>query len=492
MKLKLLLHVCVILAISFLPYMTVEAPHAKESISIEQLTTQLTQLVENEPLLKGATIGISVRHAFSGDVLYARNSNVRLTPASNMKLFTAQAALQLLGENYRFTTEVLTDGHVKKGTLYGNVFLKGKGDPTLLQTDLETIVETLQKAGIEKIEGNVIGDDSWFDDVRHSIDLPWSDEQEYYGAGVSALSLAPDSDYDTGTVLLEVMPNKKVGGKARVTVTPKTKYVTIQNDIKTVAAEEEKDITVERKHGTNVITLSGTIPVNARKDKEWVAVWEPTLYAVDVFHESLTGHGIEVSGNERRGTTPKNATLLAEHHSMPLKELLIPFMKLSNNVHAEVLVKEMGKVKAGEGSWNQGLAVMKHELQALGIDVNTLITRDGSGISHVNAIPANEISRLLFVAQQQKWFPAFQSSLPVSGFHEKMVGGTLRYRLTDPSAIGRVYAKTGTLTSVSSLAGYVKTDSGEDLIFSIVLNGLLDEWEGKNLEDKIVMALLKM
>jgi len=176
---------------------------------------------------------------------------------------------------------------------------------------------------------------------------------------------------------------------------------------------------------------------------------------------------------------------------MPLSELMIPFMKLSNNGHAEVLVKEMGKVVHGEGSWEKGLEVMAAELSRFGIDTSTLVLRDGSGISHANLIPANQITKLLFMAEKEEWFPVFQRSLPVAGVKDRMIGGTMRNRLKEKNLKNRVAAKTGTLTGVSTLAGYVETSSGETLIFSIMLNNLLDDREGRKVEDRIVRMLAR-
>lgn len=452
--------------------------------------TRLQSVITEDPLLKGAIAGISIRSTTTGDILYSYNGETSLTPASSFKLFTATAALATLGQNYTYLTEVSTDGKWnEKGVVKGNLYLKGRGDPTLTVKDLNILAKQLRKKGIRTIAGDVIADDTWYDKVRYSIDLPWSDESAYYGAQISALTVSPDKDYDAGTMIVQVIPSKK-GKKPKTTLSPNTDYMVIHNKSITTEPGSNETLKITRGHGKNELVIEGTIPEDGSITKEWISVWDPTKYTVDLFKKELEREGIHVKGDCYIGKAPDKTLEIVSHKSEPLSEILIPFLKLSNNTIAEMLVKEMGKVTQNLGSWEAGLETEKRTLTQLGINIHNMVFRDGSGISHLNTTQANTITQLLYRAQLQDWFPVFYKALPVAGEKEKLIGGTLRNRMTSPPLKHKVIAKTGTLTNVSSISGYMQTKSGENVIFSIVLNHLQNDEEGKIVENKILSIML--
>ncbi|MET7537401.1 D-alanyl-D-alanine carboxypeptidase/D-alanyl-D-alanine endopeptidase [Streptomyces sp. NPDC055059] len=445
-----------------------------------------------DPSMEGGAASVVVADANSGDILYQHNPTGRLMPASNTKLLTSTAATELLGTGYRFTTDVLGDGRRRGSVLDGDLYLRGTGDPTALAKDYDELAAQVAASGVKSVSGRLVADDTAFDSQRLGRSWAADDESSYYSAQISALSVAPDTDYDTGTVIVEASPGAKAGDKPKITVTPRTHYVDIDVQATTVAAGGDDSLTVERQHGTNTVTVSGTVPVGGDTTKEWVTVWEPTGYAASVFRDALAAHGVKVSGGTKLGrATPKGAVRLATHDSMPLKDLLIPFLKLSNNMHAEILTKAMGAKATGRaGSWDDGLAAISGYLKGIGVDTGRLRQADGSGLSRMDNIPAGQIAKLLLAVRAEPWFGDWYKALPVACAPDRFVGGTLRSRMCGTPAALNARGKTGSLTGASALSGYVKDAGGRELVYSIVQNNYL-VGSVKPLEDAIVVTLAK-
>ncbi|WP_313894249.1 D-alanyl-D-alanine carboxypeptidase/D-alanyl-D-alanine-endopeptidase [Psychrobacillus sp.] len=419
--------------------------------------------------IKNASSSVTVRKASTGEVIYEHGSDKEITPASSLKLLTAAAALDTLGENYRFTTSVLTAGKVKNGTLNGDLYLRGRGDPTLLKKHLDSFADGLVKQGIKHVSGNLVGDDTWFDAVRLSAGILAEDEPYYYAAPISALTLSPNADYDAGSVIVEAKP--ATNGKAtKVTLTPTTNVLQVVNKSKTVPKGQKNTLKVTREVGTNKVMITGNSPIGSAGKKEWISVTNPTSYALDIFKKSLAEKGITFAASSKvtHGKAPGNARALVSRSSMPLKDLIIPFMKLSNNTHAEVLAKEMGKVKYGEGSWDAGLLVMNEYAQSIGLDYTQWKLEDASGMSYSNKTTSNQLTQLLYFVQSEPWYNTYLKGLPIAGSPDRIVGGTLRNRLNKAPAKGNILAKTGSLENIKSLAGYAKTKDGETLIFTVL------------------------
>ncbi|QTD43287.1 D-alanyl-D-alanine carboxypeptidase/D-alanyl-D-alanine-endopeptidase [Sporosarcina sp. Te-1] len=461
-----ILSLAVTIGTVFIPIM--DASEVQAASEYSNLEKSINGIM-SDSRMKAVNSSVTVRKASTGEIIYQSDADKKITPASTLKLLTSAAALDTLGEEYRFTTEVLTDGTVSKGVLNGNLYVRGQGDPTLLKADLDQFSAQLKKQGITKITGNLIGDDYWFDNVRLSPSIDKSDETYYYAAQITGLTLSPNNDYDAGTVIVEAAPTKK-GYKAKVKLTPETGILKVVNRTNTVPKGSKNTLSIKRQIGTNNIIISGNVPVGSSGKKEWVTVSNPTAYTLDVFKKSLASKGIKFAPSSvvRRGLSPADGQVLAAKKSMPLKDLMKPFMKLSNNTHAEILAKTMGRHTYGEGSWNAGLRVMREFADSIGLDSSAWRFEDASGMSHSNKVTSAQMTELLFLVRSAPWYASFIQGLPVAGANERFVGGTLRNRLTSPLVQGKVIAKTGSLNHVNSLAGYAETKDGETLIFSIL------------------------
>ena len=452
---------------------TVLTPVSEESTAYA--TTSYTNLqnsinsIMNDSRMKAASSSVTIRKASNGEIVYKYNADKGITPASSLKVLTASAALETLGVNYQFTTDVLTNGSVANGTLNGDLYLRGQGDPTLVKGNFDHFASILAKRGVKRIAGNIIGDDTWYDEVRLSPGIAKEDESYYYAAPISALSVSPNTDYDAGSVIVEAKPSTN-GRASKVTLTPSTSVVQVINKSKTVPKGYSNTLKIKREYRTNKIVITGNAPIGSAGKKEWISVPNPTAYALDIFKKSLAAKGISFvpSSKVLRGKTPGNARVLLTKKSMPLKQLMTPFMKLSNNTHAEVLAKEMGKVKYGVGSWDAGLRVMNEYAASVGMDVKQWKFEDASGMSHANKISSSQLSQLLYHVRSEPWYRTFLLSLPLAGGYDRFVGGTLRTRLKTAPVRGNIHAKTGSLDNVSALTGYAKTKGGEWLVFTIM------------------------
>jgi D-alanyl-D-alanine carboxypeptidase/D-alanyl-D-alanine-endopeptidase (penicillin-binding protein 4) len=435
------------------------------------LSQDLDTVLAN-PALAGADVGLVVKDAATGSTLYDHHGADLLLPASNLKLFTSATAMDVLGPSYTFSTTVSSDGVRLGSTLAGNLYLTGTGDPTLLAADYDALAAKVAAAGITTVAGQFVADDSWFDDQRLATGWEVDDEPYYYDAQVSALTISPDTDYDPGSVNVTVSPGA-VGQPAKVSVTPPNNYLTIVNTATTGAAGSATTDDVDRDEGDNVIRVTGSIAANASPDVETMSVWEPTRFVASLFRADLAAHGVRVLGSTGYRVTPARTTSIASRTSMPLSQLLTPFLKLSNNLHAETLVKAAGRKVSGQGSWPAGVAALEADLGTYGVNSKQLAMADGSGLSRQDYVSADQISTLLVGAQRQPWFGTWYAALPIAGNSDRMTGGTLRSRMGGTPAANNLHAKTGSMTGVSALSGYVTAANGEKLVFSMVENNFL-------------------
>jgi D-alanyl-D-alanine carboxypeptidase/D-alanyl-D-alanine-endopeptidase (penicillin-binding protein 4) len=462
---------------------TVAAPAAARS---GDLKADLDAILADERLA-GARVGVLVRDERTGEVRYERGAAEPLMPASNQKIHTSAAALALLGPGHRFRTGVYAS-RPAGSTIKGNLYLKGTGDATVRAADYDRLAARVAARGVTRVTGDLVADDTWFDAERTAPgwapeDLPYS-----YAAQISALTISPDDRFNAGSVKVTVAPGA-AGEPVAVALDPPTGVVKVDNRATTGAAGSPSTLVVDRPAGANTVVVSGSVPSGGGPAEFLRTVEEPALYAADVFRAALRRHGVTVAGTTSRGRTPRGAAALATRDSMPLSRLTAPFLKLSNNVIGEILVKAIGRKAKGEGSWRAGLPAVEKYLAGQGVSAARLELTDGSGLSRSNRTTPRDLAVVLAKARSKPWFPAWYRALPVAGDPDPMVGGTLAKRMAGTPAAGNVHAKTGTLTGVTALSGYVRDPSGRRLIFSVVFNGYSGGAAPKDIEDRIAVRL---
>jgi len=429
--------------------------------------------VMRDPRVQRASSGAVVLDAKDGSQLYGRYSARALTPASNTKILTAATALHVLGPGYRFKTEVIRRSSLTSdGVLHGRLYLKGYGDPTTRQADFAALARQVRSYGIRRVTDELIVDSTFFDSVRYSPNWSTVYASDYYAAQISALTVAPNADLDSGTMIIRYAPGSR-GKPAKITTSPAAarSYVKIVNKTTTSARGTSTTFWAHRAYGTNTITVNGRVPQGRATGSWQITVDKPELYAAAVFRAELAKVGVTIArGTELQRIPDKDHHLVAVDRSMPLSQLLVPFLKLSNNMHAEALTKTMGTLKGHRGNWADGLSYTKAYLKSTGALMTGVVLVDGSGLTRRNKLSARALGRFLYKIQRETWWPVFDNALPVAGDTTRMVGGTLRHRMNATPAANNAHAKTGTLTGVTALSGYVTGADGRRYVFAMLSN----------------------
>jgi len=424
----------------------------------EALAPALDKLL-NAPALKGGITGAIVCRVDTGQVLYAHDADTRLIPASNRKLFTSAAALEVLGDDFRIHTDLRADAKPDAaGTIHGSLYLRGGGDGLLSPDDLGALAQTLAQAGVKRVEGNVVGDGSLFSDGPYGFGWEWDDFSDEEFPQISALEV------NEGVLGVHVAPGKAPGDPPLATLTPPTDYLPVVVAAKTGAGDAPNDCAVSRPWDKNYFRVTGTLPLGATLDQN-VPVKDPPLLAATLLRQSLARSGVAVTGRAVTGQMPLQTTLLAEHLSLPLAQYLPRMNKPSDNLLAECLVRLIGSDGSGAVSYDIGHARETAFLRNLGVDTQTLNLVDGCGVGRRNFVTARAVVMLLLGMHKKLDWRVWYDSLPIAG-----VDGTLKSRMKGTPAAGNVHAKTGTLGGVRALSGYVTGRSGTLYAFSLLMN----------------------
>ncbi len=433
-----------------------------------------------------------------GDTLLALNTRELMVPASNMKLLTTATALALLGPEFRTATYLLADGPLSGGALKGNLILFGTGDPTLSERffpsplpPLDSLALRLSLLGIEEIQGDLVVDGCFFGGPERHPDWDPEDLNDAFAAPVAAVS------FNESIFTLRIAPGGWAGARPRIQSVPEGTGVPVANLARTTAAGTPSSLLLVRDGPLDPVTIHGQIPLGGREIWRSLPVSDPLLFAGLQLKQALEARGIRVGGNVRtvrdarssavRAGTTSSLHVLTVQNSPPLLEILRVVNKESHNLFAETVLRTLGRVMLGDGSFEGGSRVVEDFLvRTVGVPQEQIRVRDGSGLSPLNGVSAEALVHLLDHMHASPLWEDFWGTLPEAGVRRELG------RMGQSPAAGNLRAKTGTLTGVSALSGMVRTRSGERVLFSILSNGVASEDRSKRAEDQIGIRLASL
>jgi serine-type D-Ala-D-Ala carboxypeptidase/endopeptidase (penicillin-binding protein 4) len=483
---------------------TPAAQHAATTTrTLAELQARIAEIL-GKPELAPALVAIKVASLDTGRVLIEENAQKLMRPASNMKLYTVAAALDRLSPDYRFTTSAYAQSKPdNNGVLHGSLTIYGRGDPSLAARfnngdyfkGIDDLATRISATGLKRVDGDLIGDETYFTGPPYGSGWEWGDLTWYYGAEVSSLTVN-DNALD-----LFVKPGPQIGAPALVTTGPADPLLTIVNRVITAARGTKRSLTIYRGLGENTLEVSGTIALDDRGYTGGVSISHPAQLFMNMLRTALSQHGVKVKGQTRtidersgasivpKGALPtarqsQNPYELAKLQSPPFAQIAAQTLKPSQNLYTELILRTLGEETPifpapptpQRTSEDAGHEVVKAFLKTAGLDPESLVLSDGSGLSRNDMITAAASVHLLTFMSRHKYAAVWRDALPIAG-----VDGTLRNRMKGTVAENNLRAKTGSLSSAASLSGYVTSAAGENLVFSIIVNNYPSEAEPRTM-----------
>jgi D-alanyl-D-alanine carboxypeptidase/D-alanyl-D-alanine-endopeptidase (penicillin-binding protein 4) len=460
-----------------------------------ELLTRIEEIVR-QPALEPGFFAVKIVSLDTGNVIYEQSANKFVRPASNMKLYTVAAALDRLTPDYHFITSVYAKERPDDGKIKGDLIIFGRGDPSFAARfnngdyfkGINDLADRIVAAGVKRVKGDLVGDESWFNGAPLGSGWEWDDLLWSYGAQVSALTVNDNS------IDLTVKPGEKVGAPVVITSGPPATFMTITNRATTGPHGSKSDLNIYRGVGANTLEITGTAPIGDNGFTGGAAIPDPALAFVSMLRDALVKRGVKIDGRVRTVDARSGASIvpnpliaitqttnvplqpppveIASIQSPPFSLIASHTLKPSQNLYTEIILRTLGKlnsVSASQTNEEAGLIIVRNFLRQTGASERDLALSDGSGLSRNDMITANATVQLLTFMSKHRYFAQFRDALPIAG-----VDGTLRTRMKGTPAEGNLRAKTGSLSSVASLSGYVTTAAGEHLVFSMMLNNYPD------------------
>lgn len=440
--------------------------------------------------LRGAHIGVKVYSIADKETAYRLDANTAFSVASNMKLATTAVALAKLGKDHKLKAALYRRGRVVAGVLKGDLVVVGLGDPNISgrfhggnsQAVLDSWASVLKAVGVNRVEGSIIADGTAYGAEEIPPGWPQNQLERWYCAPVSSLSIN-DNCFDV-TVAAGSGPGKPV----LVSIRPRAGVVKLKNQCTTTSSKSKHLVSILRRPGTNEVTVKGAFWQSSKPQVYNITVHNPPLVFASALKEALRRQGIGVAGALKVASKPVETGKLVPvaEHSTPLATAIAVTNKNSQNMHAEILLRELGR-SAGAGSRQNGIKTLAAFMSSIGVPKQQVSPADGCGLDRNTRMSPSAIVSLLVHMRSRPDFEVFKESLAVSG-----QPGTLENRLKTKEHAGKVHAKTGYIRGVSGLSGYAVNSSGKEFAFSIIFNkgAKLSNTFMKSVQDEIVEAIL--
>jgi serine-type D-Ala-D-Ala carboxypeptidase/endopeptidase (penicillin-binding protein 4) len=474
-------------------------PAPKPPATLAELRSRIEEIC-HQPALEPGFFAVKIVSLDSGQTLFEQQSNKFVRPASNMKLYTVATAFDRLTPDYHYITSVYARERPEDGKIKGDLFIYGRGDPSISTRfdgdyfkGINDLADRIVAAGVKRVRGDLVGDESYFNGSPIGSGWEWEDLTWSYGAPISALSV------NDNAIDLIIKPGAAIGAPVSVTTgPPNVSFITIVNRATTSARELKSNLQIYRGLGANALEITGTLPLGDAGFRGGVAIPNPPLAFVLMLRDALLKRGVKIDGqlrtvsdrsgssvlpripagiNSPTGTINQFPIEITSLSSPPFATIAVHTLKPSQNQYTELILRTLGRTQPQPNSdtgrdrsdEELGLTIVRNFLHQAGIADSDVALDDGSGLSRNDLISANTTVQLLTYMSKQRYFAQFRDALPIAG-----VDGTLSTRMRGTPAEKNVRAKTGSLSSVASLSGYVTTAAGERLAFSMMLNNYPD------------------